>query len=139
MMLSYLFLPHSTINGSPKCYCKQIINIFWHRQANKANNSEFLKISNPTKSHYPSWNRWKMLMEKSQCRSFFSQMLNFFCFTYCMSFIHVTNKFLPVRPIYMSVIQVTQPVGYVGTLPAIRINESTAQKVIILHEIDEKC
>ena len=103
-MLSYLFLPHSTINGSPKCYCKQIINIFWHKQANKANNSEFLKISNPTKSHYPSWNRWKMLMEKSQCRSFFSQMLNFFCFTYCMSFIHVTNKFLPVRPIYMSVI-----------------------------------
>ena len=57
----------------------------------------------------------------------FSQMLNFFCFTYCMSFIHVTNKFLPVRPIYMSVIQVTQPVGYVGTLPAICINEKTAE------------
>ena len=94
-MLSYLFLPHSTINGSPKCYCKQIINF--------------------------------MLMEKKSVPLLFSQMLNFFCFTYCMSFIHVTNKFLPVRPIYMSVIQVTQPVGYVGTLPAIRINESTAE------------
>jgi phosphopantetheinyl transferase (holo-ACP synthase) len=28
---------------------------------------------------------------------------------------------------YVIIVQVTQPVGYVGTLPAIRINESTAE------------
>ena len=61
-----------------------------------------------------------LLLGKNSPTVFINENINFPASSIC----RVTN---PVRPIYMSVIQVTQPVGYVGTLPAIRINESTAE------------
>jgi len=62
-----------------------------------------------------------LLLGKNSPTVFINENINFPASSIC----RVTN---PVRPIYMSVIQVTQPVGYVGTLPAIRINESKQKK-----------